>query len=148
MTVNDVALLPSRLARASLSDTEIVLPHPEVLDAIDSLASKGHAVFCWEGWLRYADGSRGHSARHQGIREISLSEGEDFADFIRRAATAVLSTISKAQEEWNRNREVAGAMLCFCLSVEQAQTSHPNGRKKGRHLFASRERRGEPPQAA
>ena len=52
---NDIALLPEALRARSVSQTEIVLPYPEILEAIDHIARQGHAFLGWEGWLRYAD---------------------------------------------------------------------------------------------
>jgi hypothetical protein len=123
MSINDLGLVPSHLAAASLTDRELVLPYRDALQAIDHLVAGGHAVFCWEGWLRYPDGSHGHSARHQGMMEITRGPDEGFAAFARRAAEAVRSTLTKSQEEWNKNPEVPNATLYFCLSVERSAKS-------------------------
>ena len=83
MNVDDLNLLPPRLAAASLSQREIVLTYADALQAIEHLAAGGHAVFCWEGWLRYGDGACGHSARHQGMVEAYPGPSRDLCRFRR-----------------------------------------------------------------
>ena len=124
MNVDDLNLLPPRLAAASLSQREIVLTYADALQAIEHLAAGGHAVFCWEGWLRYGDGACGHSARHQGMVEVTRDPHATFAAFAARAAAAVRETMAKSQEEWNREPEVPDAVLYFCLSVELGPESN------------------------
>jgi hypothetical protein len=117
VAIDDPSLLPPRLAAASLSQTEVVLTHADALQAIDHLMAGGHAVFCWEGWLRFSDGRHGHSVRHQGIVEETWDPRETVAAFAARAGSTVRATIMKAQEEWNQEPEAPNAVLYFCLSV-------------------------------
>jgi hypothetical protein len=110
--VSDLSLLPPELAERSLSAREIVLPLPDAEQAIEHLRKSGRRLESWEGWVKFADGSRTHSLRHPGSFVLP-------PDGVR-AATATLEHIRKAQETWDRAPEYPGAALYFCLTVAPA----------------------------
>lgn len=107
---SDLLRVPEPLAIRSLSNREVVLPYPEVLDAIDQLEAGGCDLLGWEGWLRFSDGHAGHSARHQGTTDLGLVARAE-------AFHSCRETIEEAQREWEARAEVAGASLYFCLSL-------------------------------
>jgi hypothetical protein len=110
--VSDLSLLPPDLAEHSLSNREIVLPQPDAERAIEHLRKSGHRLESWEGWVKFADGSRTHSLRHPGSFVLPTDGA--------RAAAVALENIRKAQETWDRSPEYPGASLYFCLTVAPA----------------------------
>lgn len=110
--MTDLSLLPSDLADRSISSREIVLPMPEVERAIEHLRKSGHRLESWEGWVKFADGTRTHSLRHPGSFVLPTDGA--------RAATVALENIRKAQETWDRSPEYPGALLYFCLKIATA----------------------------
>ena len=110
--MSDIALLPQDIAQHSLSAREIVLTLGDAERAIEHLGKTGRRLEAWEGWVKFADGSRTHSLRHPG----SFVLPGDGA----RAAAVTLENIRKAQSIWDRSPEYPGAELYFCLTVAPA----------------------------
>lgn len=110
--MSDLSLLPSDLAEHSLSNREIVLTLPDAERAIEHLQKSGNRLESWEGWVKFADGSRTRSLRHPGSFVLPVDGA--------RAAAVTLENIRKAQETWNRAPEYPGATLYFCLMVAPA----------------------------
>ncbi len=77
-------------------------------------------VIAWEGWIRYPDGRVGHSAKHQGSFDFQPEEGEPHLQAVQRAAEPAKQTIAEAKTEWDREPEVPGASLYFCITYEAA----------------------------
>jgi hypothetical protein len=111
-SVSDISLLPTDLAQRSLSNREIVLCLPDAERAIEHLGKTGRRLEAWEGWVKFADGSRTHSLRHPGSFVLP-TDGP-------RAAAVTLENIRKAQTTWDRAPEYPGASLYFCLTVAPA----------------------------
>ncbi len=87
------------------------MPFAESLEALDAIESGGGRMLGWEGWLRRADGSLGHSANHQGT--------VDLATAARSAAFALCrESIVEANREYCRAPEVDGAELLFCITYD------------------------------
>jgi len=110
--VSDITLLPADIAQRSLSAREIVLSLPDAERAIEHLGKSGRRLEAWEGWVKFADGSRTHSLRHPGSFVLPTDGA--------RAAAVTLESIRKAQEVWDRAPEYPGAALYFCLTVAPA----------------------------
>lgn len=110
--MNDLSLLPSDLAEHSISTREIVLPLPDVERAIEHLRNSGRRLESWEGWVKFADGTRTRSLRHPGSFVLPIDGA--------RAAAVAVEHIRKAQETWDRSPEYPGAALYFCLTVAPA----------------------------
>ena len=106
------SLPPPDLAGRSLSVREIVLTLPDAERAIEHLGKTGRRLESWEGWVKFADGSRTHSLRHPGSFVLP-ADGT-------RAAAVTLESIRKAQSIWDRTPEYPGAALYFCLTVAPA----------------------------
>ena len=107
---SDLRLLPAELVQRSLSDREIVLEYADALAALEHLSRADRKLLGWEGWLRHPDGSAGHSSRHQGTVSLEhLSPSE--------AVALCRDTINSAHAAWERDPEVLGARLYFCLTV-------------------------------
>lgn len=56
------------LQRLSVSQSELVLPYPHAITALQLLEATDAILMGWEGWLRYPDGRLGHSDMHQGTK--------------------------------------------------------------------------------
>jgi hypothetical protein len=107
---SDLHLVPANLAERSLSARELVLPYPQVLDALDALERRECGLSGWEGWIRYPDGRVGHSARHQGMAGMeSLARSE--------AYRLVRAAIEEAQDQWVVQPESPRGELYFCISA-------------------------------
>ena len=100
--------IPKELLSNSLSDNEIVLPHPDVIATIHRLPQFGLRLLGWQGWLRYPDGRVGHSARQQGTVDLSDISPVEAAEFCIR-------TIEEAYAEAARHPELGE--LYFCITV-------------------------------
>lgn len=103
----DLAALPAELAKQSLSQSTIILPHDAALAAITLLSERGRRLENWEGWVRMRDGGRAKSLSHGG----SFALPRDIA----RAAEVARAGIERAQARWNRDPEYPGAELYFGL---------------------------------
>ena len=112
LPVSDNSLLPPDLASRSLSVREIVLTLSDAERAIEHLGKSGRRLEAWEGWVKFADGSRTHSLRHPGSFVLPTDGA--------RAAAVTLESIRKAQSVWDRAPEYPGAALYFCLTVAPA----------------------------
>jgi hypothetical protein len=110
--VSDLSLLPPDLAEHSISNREIVLPLSDAERAIEHLRKSGHRLESWEGWVKFADGSRTRSLRHPGSFVLPTDGA--------RAASVALENMRKSQETWDRSPEYPGAALYFCLTVAPA----------------------------
>jgi hypothetical protein len=110
--VSDLSFLPQDILSKSLSERELVLALADAERAIEHIGKNGRRLEAWEGWVKFADGSRTHSLRHPG----SFVLPSDAA----RAASVTLESIRKAQSVWDRAPEYPGAALYFCLTVASA----------------------------
>lgn len=110
--MSDLSLLPPDVASRSLSAREIVLALEDAERAIEHLRKAGRRLEGWEGWVKFADGSRTHSLRHPGSFVLPTDGA--------RAAAVTLENIRKAQATWDRSPEYPGAALYFCLTVAPA----------------------------
>ena len=110
--MSDHSYLPSDLAARSLSAREIVLTLADAERAIEHFGETGQRLEGWEGWVKFADGSRTHSLRHPGSFVLPIDA--------TRAAAVTLESIRKAQAAWDRSPEYPGAALYFCLTVTSA----------------------------
>ena len=87
------------------------MPLSESLEALDVLEKSEGRLLGWEGWLRRADGSLGHSSTHQGT--------VDLAGMPRESAFALCrTTIVEANREHARAPEIDGAELLFCITYD------------------------------
>lgn len=111
--MNELSLLPYPLRSQSISATEVVLPYPSVLKAIDILARHGIGFFGWEGWAKYPDGV-GHYAEYQGI-VVEPAADEDWATFVARSAEACRTSITDDWARWNAQRKDT-RLLYFCVT--------------------------------
>jgi len=102
-------LLPQNLRSKSISPREIVLPLPEVLEALDLLESHGIQILGWEGWVKDGQGRVGHGSAPQGLSTGHLSVSQA-ADLCRR-------TIPRAAEDWLRQNATTDEAIHFCVTV-------------------------------
>ncbi|BCB09229.1 hypothetical protein HHSLTHF2_31190 [Vreelandella venusta] len=58
--------------RSAVED-EIVVGYADAMELLRILRGKTTRVLGWEGWVKYADGSLGHSQEHQGTVDLSLN---------------------------------------------------------------------------
>jgi len=115
--MEDLEYLAPELRSRSLSDREIVLNYADTLEAITLLIDQQVAIVCWEGWLRYSDGRKGHSGLFQGTYGINRETGETWGDYVDRAAAFCKETVGKSFRLWQQAPEPTGAELFFCLSL-------------------------------
>jgi hypothetical protein len=99
------------LQAQSASPRELVLAFETALIAVETLEASGARLLGWEGWLRRADGSLGHSAMHPG----TVSLGGRNAD---QSYSVVRHTIREAQRQHLEAPELAGSQLLFCISYD------------------------------
>jgi hypothetical protein len=99
------------LQRFSASVTELVLPLVQALEALEFFERAGVAVLGWEGWLRYSDGSLGHSSMHQGtaLRHPAATPQE---------YARLRESMETAQTEHLASPEVPGTQLLFCVTPD------------------------------
>ena len=104
----DLAALPPELAKQSISQTSVILPHDAALQAIAHVTQSGRRLENWDGWVRFRDGTRAKSLTHGG----SFALPRDPA----RAAQTATAAIRRAQMMWARNPEYPNASLFFGLT--------------------------------
>lgn len=104
----DLAALPPELAKQSISNGMIILPHDAALQAIALLTQSGWRLENWEGWVKLRDGSRTKSVSHSGSFALSREPA--------RAAETATAAMRKAHDAWARNPEYPGTDLYFGLT--------------------------------
>ena len=94
----------------SESDDEIVVAFADAMDLLGIFEEHSTDVLGWEGWIKYPDGTFGHSQKYQGTGDLSSMS--------QAAAIALIkSTITQAQNEWQEQPEVSNAKLLFCITT-------------------------------
>ncbi|SDO73256.1 hypothetical protein SAMN04489798_3708 [Pseudomonas arsenicoxydans] len=96
------------LQRLSVSQSELVLPYPLAITALQLLEATGAILMGWEGCLRYPDGRLGHSDMHQGTTNtsaLSSSEAYSWAKVSMRLS----------QKEYELQNETTDIKLLFCI---------------------------------
>ncbi len=96
--------------RSAVED-EIVVGYADAMELLRILRGKTTRVLGWEGWVKYADGSLGHSLEHQGTVDLSSMSRES-------AIMLSESTITLANKEWQDNPEISNAELLFCITTD------------------------------
>lgn len=96
--------------RSAVED-EIVVGYADAMELLRILRGKTARVLGWEGWVKYADGSLGHSQEHQGTVDLSSMSRES-------AIMLSESTITLANKEWQDNPEISNAELLFCITTD------------------------------
>ena len=115
--MDDIDLLPESLRHQSLSSREIVLPLEEALQVIDLLSAAEWALFGWEGWVRYPDGTYGHAPDGMGTMSIERTEREDWETYVQRSANFCRETMKLEQKLWDSNAKHPLIQLYFCLTA-------------------------------
>ena len=115
LNIHPYSLIPERLRELSVSDRELVLPYPEVLEATYIWYQNNIPILRWAGWIQYADGKVGHSTKFQGLDSGPPGETESFDDYIQRTENNCRVTIEKANEEWKLFPEIPDGKLLFCI---------------------------------
>jgi hypothetical protein len=108
----DLVALPPELAKQSIAQGTVILPHDAALAAIAHLTQHGRRLESWEGWVKFRDGTRAKSLTHGG----SFALSRDAA----RAAEIATAAIRRAQGLWDRNPEYPGAALYYGLTFVSA----------------------------
>ena len=90
---------------------ELVLGYSDAIEMLHLFEKRSTRILGWEGWILYPSGEMGHSEAHQGTVDLSeISVGA--------ALALVKSTIQQANVEWQKNPEVEGGQLLFCITPE------------------------------
>lgn len=95
----------------SVSENELVVCYADAIKLLHLFEKNDTQVLGWEGWLKYENGSIGHSQKYQGT--VDLSEMTNTS-----AIALVKSTIMQAHAEWEKYPEVNGAVLLFCITTK------------------------------
>ena len=119
--MNETKYLPVEFMVESLSQREVVVTFEKAIIAIDLLAKEGFAPSCWEGWLLFSNGSKGHSMLHQGTEEILQNQNETWNEFTLRAREYFVETATKSQKEFVASPEKPDSKLFFCLSFAREE---------------------------
>ena len=68
---DSLEMLPRNLALQSASPVEVVLPYPQVIEALDVCVRAGRRALGWEAWLRTPDGAISHGDAPMGSADLS-----------------------------------------------------------------------------
>ena len=97
------------ISRSESSD-EIVLGYTDAMELLHLYENDSTQICGWEGWIKYPDGSLGHSKKHQGT--------EDLTHMPKLSAIALAkSTIMQSHNEWQEKPEVESASLYYCITI-------------------------------
>lgn len=94
----------------SESPDELVVNYTDAMELLYIFEKESIQVLGWEGWLKYNNGSLGHSQKYQGTSDLSLMPNAP-------AIALVKSTIIQAHTEWKEQPEVSNASLLFCITT-------------------------------
>lgn len=95
----------------SSSNEEIVVEYMDAMELLDIYEKNNTKVLGWEGWVKYIDGSLGHSGKYQGTTDLSTMPNQS-------AIALTKSTIMQAHTEWEEKPEFENATLLFCITTE------------------------------
>ncbi|MBQ4811414.1 hypothetical protein J8M20_08700 [Pseudoalteromonas luteoviolacea] len=97
------------ISRSESSD-EIVVAYTDAIELLYLYENDSTQICGWEGWIKYSDGSLGHSKKYQGT--------EDLSHMPKPSAIALAkSTIMQSHNEWQEKPEVENASLYYSITV-------------------------------
>ena len=94
----------------SESRDELVVDYTDAMELLHIFHQQSTDVLGWEGWIKYPNGSLGHSQKYQGTADLSSMPNAS-------AIALVKSTIMQAHTEWQEKPEVKNANLLFCITT-------------------------------
>ena len=94
----------------SASKDEVVVEYMDAMELLYIYEGNNTKVIGWEGWVKYPNGSLGHSQKYQGTTDLSSMPNSS-------AIALTKSTIMHAHTEWEENPEVENATLLFCITT-------------------------------
>ncbi len=94
----------------SESKSEIVVCYMDAMELLYIFEQKSTQVLGWEGWLKYSNGTLGHSQKYQGTADLSSMSNASAIAFVK-------ISIMQAFTEWNEQPEVSNAALLFCITT-------------------------------
>lgn len=103
-------ILPSHIATRSISESEIILPFTDALEAINFIESKYVEILGREGLVKTASGRIGHGNAPQGTASLEKLT-------IQAAAQLCRSTMKEAQISWAQENAGTTDELYFCITV-------------------------------
>lgn len=109
--MNPLDLLPVQLRERSISQSEIVLPLTQALEAIDLLESQGIQILGWEGWVKDEQGRIGHGNAPQGTMSLQKLSRPEAAQLCR-------DTIQSDASQWMQDNPNTSTSLHFCITVQ------------------------------
>ena len=95
----------------SYSRDEIVLEYDDAIKLLNYCELSNIKILGWEGWIKYSDGSIGHSQKYQGTNDL-------FDINISDAIALSKNTINLAHSEWKTKPEIENATLLFCFTTD------------------------------
>lgn len=109
--MNQLDLIPTHLKEKSISQSEIVLPVAEALEAISFFEVQGTRILGWEGWIKDSQGHIGHRDAPQGT--VSLNHLSFY-----EAAQLCRSSILDEATQWAHDNPNTSDVLYFCITAE------------------------------
>ncbi len=94
----------------SSSNDEMVVEYIDAMELLYIYEQNNIKVLGWEGWIKYPNGSLGHSQKYQGTSNLSAIPNLSAISLTR-------STIMQAHAEWEEKPEVENAILLFCITT-------------------------------
>lgn len=94
----------------SSSNNEMVVEYIDAMELLYIYEKNQIKVLGWEGWIKYPNGSLGHSKRYQGTTDLSTMP-------IFSAISLMKSTIIQAHSESEEKPEVENAILLFGITT-------------------------------
>ena len=94
----------------SKSSKEIVVEYLDAIKLLYIFEQNNTSVLGWEGWIKYPDGSLGHSKNHQGTTDLSCSSNSS-------AIALIKDSLIQAHTKWEVKPEVNDAELLFCITT-------------------------------
>jgi hypothetical protein len=123
--MSDLDLLPQSLAALSRLATEIALPYPVVLQAVDALEAQSMLLLGWEALAIRPDGAIGGPPGEAfgGLSVELPATGQDWASAVSSSAARHRQTIEHEARTRESFPPIDGVELIFCLTV--AATHRP-----------------------
>lgn len=107
-------MLPEEIKNLSASETEIILPYQQALEAIEYWRRNNIVCFGWELILRYPDGNIGHPGEVIGF-DAEMELNEAFSEFVESAAIECSRSINETFKELEKIYKKKAIQLLFCI---------------------------------
>lgn len=114
-TENPLFFINENIRKLSLSDREIVLPFPQVIEALIELKAQRIGFLGWEGWAKYDEFYKGHFGDFV-TGSFDWKKDEKWDTYVDRGFDFCKETIEVSFNKW-KAKFPPWPELYFCLSV-------------------------------